>query len=41
MRDPATVLFRLTTHKARDDAQRFYRGLGFVGTHEGMKLRLR
>jgi ribosomal protein S18 acetylase RimI-like enzyme len=32
---------QLTTNKARDDAQRFYRGLGFVASHEGMKLRLR
>ncbi len=32
---------QLTTNKARDDAQRFYRRLGFVASHEGMKLRLR
>ncbi len=32
---------QLTTNKARDDAHRFYRRLGFVASHEGMKLRLR
>ncbi|HEV3176904.1 MAG TPA: GNAT family N-acetyltransferase [Stellaceae bacterium] len=35
------ALVQLTTHKARDDAQRFYRRLGFTASHEGMKLRLR
>ena len=35
------ALVQLTTNKARDDAQRFYRRLGFVASHEGMKLRLR
>jgi ribosomal protein S18 acetylase RimI-like enzyme len=34
------ALLQLTTNKARDDAQRFYRRLGFVASHEGMKLRL-
>jgi hypothetical protein len=37
--DPARAL-QLTTAKARDDAQRFYRRLGFTASHEGMKLRL-
>jgi len=32
---------QLTTNKARDDAHRFYRRLGFVASHEGMKLWLR
>ena len=32
---------QLTTNKERDDAQRFYRRLGFVASHEGMKLWLR
>lgn len=32
---------QLTTNKARADAQRFYRRLGFVASHEGMKLWLR
>jgi GNAT superfamily N-acetyltransferase len=34
------VLVQLTTDKARTDAHRFYRRLGFVDSHEGMKLRL-
>jgi ribosomal protein S18 acetylase RimI-like enzyme len=34
------ALLQLTTNKARDDAQRFYRRLGFTASHEGMKLRL-
>ena len=34
------ALLQLTTNKARDDARRFYRRLGFVASHEGMKLRL-
>jgi ribosomal protein S18 acetylase RimI-like enzyme len=40
-RERGCALVQLTTNKARDDAQRFYRGLGFVASHEGMKLRLR
>jgi ribosomal protein S18 acetylase RimI-like enzyme len=32
---------QLTTNKKRDDAQRFYCRLGFVASHEGMKLWLR
>jgi ribosomal protein S18 acetylase RimI-like enzyme len=31
---------QLTTNKRRTDAQRFYSRLGFVGSHEGMKLEL-
>lgn len=31
---------QLTTHKSRLDAQRFYLRLGFVASHEGMKLDL-
>ena len=31
---------QLTTDKARPDARRFYESLGFVASHEGMKLRL-
>jgi ribosomal protein S18 acetylase RimI-like enzyme len=34
----ATV--QLTTDKTRTDAQRFYARLGFVATHEGMRLPL-
>lgn len=33
-------LVQLTTDKSRVDAQRFYAALGFVATHEGMKLHL-
>jgi ribosomal protein S18 acetylase RimI-like enzyme len=33
-------LVQLTTDKARADALRFYEGLGFTATHEGMKLTL-
>jgi hypothetical protein len=31
---------QLTTDKLRPDALRFYLGLGFEATHEGMKLHL-
>lgn len=34
-------LVQLTTDKTRADAHRFYRRLGFVASHEGMKLPLR
>jgi len=40
-RERGCALVQLTTNKARDDAQRFYRRLGFTASHEGMKLRLR
>jgi GNAT superfamily N-acetyltransferase len=33
-------LVQLTTDKARADAHRFYDSLGFVASHEGMKLAL-
>ncbi len=33
-------MVQLTTDKRRSDARRFYEGLGFEATHEGMKLRL-
>jgi GNAT superfamily N-acetyltransferase len=33
-------LVQLTTDKSRPDAHRFYTQLGFVASHEGMKLRL-
>ncbi|MGW4499925.1 N-acetyltransferase family protein [Micromonospora sp. NPDC004336] len=32
------ALVQLTTDKSRPDAQRFYVGLGFTPSHEGMKL---
>jgi GNAT superfamily N-acetyltransferase len=34
------TLVQLTTDKARDDVHRFYARLGFVASHEGMKLPL-
>ncbi|MGS2614468.1 N-acetyltransferase family protein [Micromonospora sp. LZ34] len=34
------ALVQLTTDKTRHDAHRFYLGLGFVASHEGMKLPL-
>ncbi|MGL4743363.1 MAG: GNAT family N-acetyltransferase [Dermatophilaceae bacterium] len=34
------ALVQLTTDKARADAHRFYEQLGFVASHEGLKLRL-
>ena len=33
-------LVQLTTDKARPDALRFYESLGFVASHEGLKLQL-
>lgn len=33
-------LVQLTTDKQRVDAHRFYHRLGFVSSHEGMKLNL-
>lgn len=33
-------VMQLTTNLSRTDAQRFYRGLGFVQSHAGMKLAL-
>ncbi len=40
-RERDCYLVQLTTNKARSDAHRFYQRLGFVGSHEGMKLRLK
>jgi ribosomal protein S18 acetylase RimI-like enzyme len=34
------IVLQLTTNKDRLDAHRFYRRLGFVASHEGMKLKL-
>jgi GNAT superfamily N-acetyltransferase len=34
------VLVQLTTDRSRTDAHRFYERLGFVSSHEGMKLLL-
>jgi GNAT superfamily N-acetyltransferase len=33
-------IVQLTTDKRRPDAHRFYESLGFVASHEGMKLRV-
>ena len=35
------ALVQLTTDKTRTDAGRFYERLGFIATHEGLKLQLR
>jgi ribosomal protein S18 acetylase RimI-like enzyme len=37
-RERGCSLVQLTTDKSRTDAKRFYEGLGFVASHEGMKL---
>lgn len=39
-RERGCRLIQLTTDKARPDAKRFYEALGFVASHEGMKLAL-
>jgi len=39
-RDRGCGLVQLTTDKQRQDAHRFYLRLGFVASHEGMKLPL-
>lgn len=39
-REAGCHLIQLTTDKQRPDALRFYEGLGFVASHEGMKLKL-
>jgi GNAT superfamily N-acetyltransferase len=39
-RQRGCALVQLTSDKARADAHRFYRRLGFVASHEGMKLAL-
>lgn len=39
-RERSCHLVQLTTDKARPDAIRFYQSLGFVASHEGMKLHL-
>jgi ribosomal protein S18 acetylase RimI-like enzyme len=37
-RERACALVQLTTDKRREEAQAFYQSLGFVASHEGMKL---
>ncbi len=39
-REVGCGLVQLTTDKSRHDAQRFFQRLGFVASHEGMKLPL-
>ncbi|MFE9194350.1 GNAT family N-acetyltransferase [Micromonospora sp. NPDC007208] len=39
-RQRGCALVQLTTDKTREDAHRFYLSLGFVASHEGMKLPL-
>ncbi len=39
-REHGCQLVQLSTDKQRADAKRFYERLGFVASHEGMKLRL-
>ena len=39
-RERGCHLVQLTTDKTRPDAKRFYEALGFVASHEGMKLHL-
>lgn len=34
------TLVQLTTDKTRTDAHRFYSRLGFVASHEGLKMQL-
>ena len=40
-RERGCHMVQLTTDKARPDARRFYEALGFVASHEGMKLHLK
>ncbi|SEE53482.1 N-acetylglutamate synthase, GNAT family [Jiangella alba] len=39
-RERGCAMVQLTTDKSRADAHRFYQRLGFVASHEGMKLAL-
>ena len=40
-RQRGCVMVQLTTDKRRTEAKRFYEGLGFTASHEGMKLHFR
>ncbi|QIP12802.1 GNAT family N-acetyltransferase [Spirosoma aureum] len=40
-RSKGAHLLQLTTDKKRPEAKRFYESLGFIDSHEGMKLHLR
>jgi ribosomal protein S18 acetylase RimI-like enzyme len=39
-KEKGAKIVQLTTNKGRIDAKRFYEKLGFVATHEGMKLKI-
>ena len=39
-RERGAHLLQLTTDKKRPEAIRFYENLGFVASHEGMKMKL-
>jgi ribosomal protein S18 acetylase RimI-like enzyme len=39
-RERGCHIVQLTTDKSRPEAKRFYESLGFVASHEGMKLHL-
>lgn len=39
-KDKGASIVQLTTDKTREDAHRFYERLGFVASHEGMKMTL-
>ncbi len=39
-KEKVEILLQLTTDKKRPDAIRFYETIGFIPTHEGMKLKL-
>lgn len=39
-REQGCAIVQLTSDRSREDAHRFYTGLGFVASHEGLKLAL-
>jgi len=39
-KEKGCAIVQLTSDKKRSDALRFYEGLGFVASHEGLKLKL-
>jgi len=40
-KEESCISIQLTTNAEREDAHRFYRNLGFEGSHIGMKLKLK
>jgi ribosomal protein S18 acetylase RimI-like enzyme len=40
-KEKGCILIQLTTDKNRPDAIRFYESIGFIATHEGMKIKLK